>query len=65
MEVKEAVEEITSKFKWWATSCDKKDHDWNRITARNILRGTAKKKTIETFLNKFGYEIKTNVTKIK
>lgn len=65
MEVKEAVEEITSKFKWWATSCDKIDHDWNRITARNILRGTAKKKTIETFLNKFGYEIKTNVIKIK
>lgn len=65
MEVKEAVEKITSNFKWWATSEVKKDQDWNRITAHNILKGTAKQKTIETFLNKFGYEIKTNVTKIK
>ena len=65
MEIKQAVEQITKENKWYAVSEDESTQIWLMITAPRILRGTSKKQTIEKFLKYFGYEIKTNVTKIK
>lgn len=55
MTEKEAIEEITSELKWYIGVMP-------QSTASNFLqsyrRGMAKKKTINKFLRKFGYEIK-------
>lgn len=51
----EAIKEITSKLKWYAGEIP-------QSTASNFLqsyrKGMAKKKTIDKFLRKFGYELK-------
>lgn len=65
MEIKQAVEQIIKENKWYAVSEDEKTQIWLMTTAPRILKGTSKKETIEKFLKHFGYEIKTNVTKIK
>lgn len=62
MTINQAIQEIQSEHKWWASE-HKKEETWNRITANNILLGTAKQATIKKFLNKFGYEIEINVRK--
>lgn len=55
MTEKEAIEEITSELKWYIGVMP-------QSTASNFLqsyrKGMAKKKTINKFLRKFGYEIK-------
>lgn len=61
MTVIQAVKEIKKVHKWYAITESEKDQVLLRMTALNILKGTAKQKTIETFLNRFGYEITTNV----
>lgn len=55
MTEQEAIEEITSELKWYIGVMP-------QSTASNFIqsyrRGMAKKKTINKFLRKFGYEIK-------
>lgn len=55
MSEKEAIEEITSELKFYAGVIP-------QSTASNFLqsyrKGMAKKKTINNFLNKFGYKLK-------
>lgn len=55
MTEKEAIEEITSELKWYIGVMP-------QSTASNFIqsyrKGMAKKKTINKFLRKFGYEIK-------
>ena len=65
MEIKEVINQITSVPKWYALDSDDKLQVWLINTARRIKNGTSKRKTTEKFLKYFGYEIKTNVTKIK
>lgn len=65
MTIQEAIREIKKVYKWYAITESEKDQVLLRMTASNILKGTAKQSTIETFLNKFGYEIYTTVTKRK
>lgn len=65
MEIKEALEEITRKNKWFAISQDENEQLWLITTAKRIKNGTSKQQTISKFLNKFGYEIKTNVIKAR
>ena len=56
MTEKQAIEQITSECKFYIGVM-------NQSTASNFLasyrKGMAKKKTINEFLRKFGYEIKT------
>lgn len=65
MTIQQAVKEIKKVYKWYAITESEKDQVLLRMTASNIIKGTAKQSTIETFLNKFGYEITTDVRKSK
>lgn len=55
MTEQEAIEEITSELKWYIGVMP-------QSTASNFIqsyrKGMAKKKTIDKFLNKFGYKLK-------
>ena len=63
--IKELVTQIRSERKWYAITDDEKDRVWLINTSNRILKGTAKKNTIEKFLSKFGYsiEFKTIINK--
>lgn len=65
MTIEEAINEIRSTYKWYAIDVDDNKQKANCITARCILKGTAKQKRTREFFEKFGYEVVTTVRKIE
>lgn len=65
MTPKEALQEITSKPKWYVVwDGDKRDSHKEstlRVTALRIFNGTAESVAMRTFFEKFGYELEINI----
>lgn len=67
MTVQEAMNEITTKFKWYVIFKNNKSRlkkeSHLRVTALRILNGTAKTASMKVFFKHFGYEYTSVVTK--
>lgn len=64
MTPKEALNEITSKRKWYAVcGNDRRGESTYRVMALRIHNGTAESSSMRRFFEKFGYELKIEITK--